>query len=68
VQQSDPLDQTPIYPREVIKRALELSAPRLFWCRSIPARLADAAAIAPYSQHAAEVQRLYKSMKYEDQN
>jgi DNA repair protein RadC len=35
VQQTGTVDHTPVYPREVVKRALELSATALTWCTTI---------------------------------
>ena len=36
VQQTGTVDHTPVYPREVVKRALELARPRSSWCTTIP--------------------------------
>ena len=36
VQQTGTVDHTPVYPREVMKRALELSRPRSCSCTIIP--------------------------------
>ena len=37
VQQTGTVDHTPVYPREVIKRALELSATAILsWCTTTP--------------------------------
>jgi DNA repair protein RadC len=36
VQRIGTFDNTPVYPREVVKSALELSATRSFWSKTIP--------------------------------
>ena len=36
VQQQGTVDHTPVYAREVVKRALELSATALCWCTITP--------------------------------
>jgi len=35
LQQTGTVDHTPVYPREVVKRALELSATAIIWCITI---------------------------------
>ena len=39
VQQTGTVDHTPVYPREVIKRALNYRPPRSCWCTTTPAAI-----------------------------
>ena len=49
VQQTGTVDHTPVYPREVVKRALELSATAIILVHNHPSRRSDAVA-APTSR------------------